>query len=110
VEHFGNHVADAAEFAMSVISSTAIRKKQNPILPDFEEGRDSDVVSPHPDGRAWLKACAECALRTSDPQNLGERYQRRIAAGSPETFFYCIHRTDGGKHRICGCYAALHSC
>lgn len=86
-----------------------LRQKINPILPDFEEGRDSDIISPHPDGRAWRKACTECALRTSDPQDIGDNYQRKIAKGSPDTVFYCIHRDDGGKHRICGCYAALHN-
>lgn len=63
---------------------------------------------PHPDGRAWIKACPECAGRTSDPQGMGDRYQRDVMRGYPGTVFYCIHREDGGKHRICACYAALH--
>lgn len=81
-----------------------LRDGVNPPLPDYE----AEEVTPHPDGRAWRKGCQECALRTHDPQNLGDNYQRSIARGSPGAFFYCVHRTDGGFNRICGCYAALH--
>lgn len=85
----------------------SLRTKINPILPDREEGI-SGSADPHPDGRAWRKACGVCALRTSDPQEIGGQHQDKIARGTDETFFYCLHRDDDGKHRICACYAAIH--
>jgi hypothetical protein len=88
-----------------------------PPLPD----REFQQVVPAADGRAWLKACVQCAGRTSDPQELGDAYQRDIMAGSSDTAFYCIHRDEDGNDpvydavgvalspvRVCACYAALH--
>jgi len=91
--------------------STALREKQNPLLRDFEEEnlKYGGVVDPHPDGRAWRKACEECAGRKSDPQDLGDKYQADCMKGRPDSHFYCIHRDDGGQHRICACYAALNA-
>ena len=91
------------------MASTALRQKVNPILPDKEWDLGDKVVDPHPDGRAWLKACEECAGRLSDPQQLGDRYQRELMTAGGGRDFYCIHRDDAGKHRICACYAALNS-
>lgn len=87
---------------------TALRRRANPLLPDMDGYNGG--IEPHPDGRAWLKACSVCALRRHDPQELGDRYQQSIAAGKPGMFFYCVHRlTDDDHFRICACYAALHS-
>jgi hypothetical protein len=68
------------------------------VLPDLL----GDLVEPHPDGRAWRKACPECAYRVNDPQGLG-------AGPKPVEghHFYCIHRQDEGCDRICACYAAI---
>jgi hypothetical protein len=74
------------------------------ILPDLE-GDDAD---PHPDGKAWRKACPECAHRTSDPQQIGSAYQERVMRYDGTAVFYCLHRTDGDLHRVCACYAAMH--
>jgi len=75
-----------------------------PPLPDYE----MEHVLPHPDGRAWRKACDECACRTSDPQELGGQYREAVMRGTPDTLFYCVHRLSQGKNRVCGSYAALH--
>ncbi len=48
--------------------SECLRQKVNPAWCD----KDGADVIPHPDGRAWLKSCGECAFRTSDPQDLGD--------------------------------------
>lgn len=45
-----------------------LRVKQNAPLPDSDSAVLSEEVRPHPDGRAWRKACPECALRNNDPQ------------------------------------------
>lgn len=79
-----------------------------PILPDMDESTLQGPVDPHPDGRAWQKACKVCALRTCDPQQLGHSYQQWIADGIPGHLFYCVHRLDGDRQRVCACYAALH--
>lgn len=80
-----------------------------PSLPDMDPTSQSlHFLTPHPDGRAWRKACGECALRTSDPQQIGYSYQQWIADGIPGHLFYCIHRYDGDFVRVCACYAALH--
>jgi len=88
-----------------------------PPLPD----REFLQVIPSSDGRAWRKACDQCAGRTSDPQELGGYYQRDIMDGAPGTLFYCIHRDEDGNDpiydqdgvaispvRVCACYAAYH--
>ena len=79
-----------------------------PLLPDMDGGTLQEPITPHPDGRPWLKACPECALRTSDPQRLGDQYQQWIARGIPDYLFYCVHREDDEAHRLCACFAALH--
>lgn len=73
-------------------------------LPDLE----GSEVFPHPDGRAWLKACGVCAHRTHDPQRIGEAYQQRMMRFEGSSVFYCMHREGGGFTRICACYAATH--
>lgn len=82
-----------------------LRVIQNNIdLPDV----DGATVLPHPDGRAWLKACSECAFRKHDPQNLGDHYQRSLRSFDGHAYFYCIHRhEDDGCDRICASYAAI---
>jgi hypothetical protein len=85
-----------------------ISKAVFPILPDMDGGTLIDADRPHPDGHPWLKACRECALRPSDPQKLGHEYQQWIADGEPGRLFYCVHREDDRKHRVCACYAAFH--
>lgn len=79
-----------------------------PVLPDSDESSSEGRVKPHSDGRAWKKACPECAFRTCDPQEVGQRYQSELRAGKPGTVFYCIHREDDRMHRVCACYAAIH--
>jgi len=80
-----------------------------PPLPDMDlESASDQLMAPAADGRPWLKACGECALRTSDPQQLGESYQQWIAKGVAGCVFYCIHRHDQGETRVCASYAALH--
>jgi hypothetical protein len=81
-----------------------LRAKQNELLPDSDSAAN---VNPHPDGRAWRKACGECAFRVSDPQHLGDRYQTKIREFDGESVFYCVHRQDGENNRICACYAAI---
>lgn len=84
-----------------------LRQQVNPLLID----NDGIGANPHPDGRAWLKSCGECAFRTSDPQELGETYQGRLrrpeTLGGEPAFFYCIHREDDGCNRICAAFAAF---
>lgn len=58
----------------------------------------------------WPKACETCALRNNDPQQLGgdaqDDLKALIAAG--QLVFFCLHRRDTtGKHRVCGCAAAI---
>jgi hypothetical protein len=75
------------------------------VFPDIE-GHD---IKPHTDGLGWRKACPECAHRTSDPQNIGDNYQRRMMEFDGESAFYCLHRrTEDDFDRICACYAAMH--
>lgn len=86
-----------------------VRDIRFPLLPDMDMGNSLiEPHVPHPDGRPWLKACGECALRASDPQQIGHAYQQWIAEGVPGCLFYCVHRFDDGKHRVCACYATLH--
>lgn len=74
-------------------------------LPDIE-GHEQNIRR-HPDRRAWRKACPDCAHRTSDPQDLGDRYQSNLMKFDGESVFYCLHRrTEDGFDRICACYAA----
>jgi hypothetical protein len=76
-------------------------------LPDLE-GHDQNI-RPHPDRLGWLKACPDCAHRTSDPQGIGDRYQRKMMEFDGDAVFYCLHRrTKDGFDRICACYAATH--
>lgn len=75
-----------------------------PPLPDSE----GSAVRPHSDGQPKRKACEECAFRLSDPQEMGRQYQDRLLEGTPDTLFYCIHRLEQGRHRVCACYAAFH--
>ena len=86
--------------------------RQEPIfapLPDFCFDYDSnpdDKPMPHPDGRAWLKACGECACRPGGAMLLDKVERNDILEGAPGMHFYCLHRQDGGFNRICACYAA----
>lgn len=98
----------ACRLAFERTTAALTREITFPILPDMDTGTLQEPTNPHPDGRPWLKACKECALRQSDPQMLGDNYQRWIAAGIPDRLFYCVHRDDNGMHRVCACYATLH--
>jgi hypothetical protein len=75
------------------------------ILPDL----DGSEVDAHTDGLAWKKACSMCAYRTSDPQDLGDAYQRHLRKYDGTAVFYCIHRDDDYMVRICACYAAINN-
>lgn len=80
-----------------------------PPFPDMDDGNSFiEPHQPHPDGRAWGRACRECALRRSDPQEIGQTYQQWIADGVGGCLFYCVHRHIDGYHRVCACYSALH--
>lgn len=68
------------------------------------EGAEVDA---HPDGLAWRKACDICAHRTSDPQDLGDLYQRQIREYDGTAAFYCLHREDECMTRVCASYAAI---
>lgn len=59
--------------------------------------------------RPWPKACGVCALRRGDPQGLGADVQEDIRSlvASDTMTFHCLHRTDGGRHRVCACAAAV---
>lgn len=81
-----------------------LRPEVYPLLPD-SDGADS--YFPHPDGRPWRKACAECAFRISDPQDMGEHWQRDLRTPPAGSVFYCLHRQDEGHERICACFAAV---
>lgn len=89
-------------------SVSEFRDEVYPLLPDWENGLDEEVgEAPHPDGRPWRKACAVCAFRTSDPQDLGQHYQQAARDAGPDTLFYCVHRLSDGYHRVCACFAAF---
>lgn len=58
----------------------------------------------------WPKACRVCALRRSDPQELGAVAQEdlRLLVASGALSFHCLHRTTGsGRHQECACAAAI---
>lgn len=78
-----------------------------PIWPDAEY--TTDEVQPAADGRPWMKSCGECAFRKSDPQQIGQAYQEKLADGQPGTVFYCVHTSEeNGDNRVCASYACLH--
>lgn len=77
------------------------------VFPPLPDSEGEENVSPHPDGRAWGKACSCCAGRKDDPQGMGHVYQSEVMTGRIGAVFYCIHREDGEHHRVCACYAAL---
>ena len=72
--------------------------------PDYEGDGE---VAPHPDGRAWAKACPECAFRTGNPQGYTLGALSDLRQANPDTHYYCVHRVDGNHHRVCACYAAI---
>ena len=74
-----------------------------PLWPDSDGGDPT----PHPDGRPWKKACADCAFRIHDPQELGSYYQESLRNPQTEAHFYCVHRFDQSCHRVCACFAAI---
>lgn len=58
----------------------------------------------------WPKACDVCALRNSDPLDIGKDTQNDIreSVGHKILSFYCLHRTtEAGRHRECACAAAI---
>ncbi|MGU3559780.1 hypothetical protein [Methylobacterium radiotolerans] len=79
--------------------------------PAFEELITNDLLPSHPDGKPWRKACAVCAFRRGNPQNLPEvvfeeLYLERELGGFE---FMCAHRSDAGHVRECACWAAMNA-
>ncbi len=68
------------------------------------------IVNPSLGSPAWTKACAGCAMRKGDPQELGHDVQNDLKdeARSGWLTFYCVHRRDDtGRHRECASGDAL---
>lgn len=79
--------------------------------PGFEDLITNDLLPSHPDGRPWRKACAVCAFRRGNPQNLPdevfeELWLEREMGGFD---FVCAHRVDDGCVRECACWAAMNA-
>lgn len=81
-----------------------LRPEVYPPLHDIE----NDIVNPAEDGHPWRKACGECLFRTNDPQGVGLGYADSIRHNNlhSEGLFYCVHRLDGDRNRVCASYAA----